>query len=97
VVDAGHHAAVELAVGEGALGVGAAIGEGEPVVAVARDDQLAPLRHHPHHGAVGELAHGADAHPAQSFSLTPGTPSLACTTRSTYCDTFGSVTRLVTS
>src|SRR5690606_27126502 len=45
----------------------------------------------------GERALAGRSVIAHSFSLAPGTPSLACTTRSTYSATFGSVTRLMTS
>jgi hypothetical protein len=97
VVDARDHATLERAVGERPLGVGAAVGEGVPGVALAHHHEPGAVGRDRREHAVGELADGAHAVPAQSFSLTPGTPSFAWTTRSTYSATFGRVTRLITS
>src|SRR5690606_19843316 len=102
VVHALDLAVQQLAVVQRVALVGAAVGEGEELAPLVDHHDLdvchraggdAPFRELVHRPHV-EAAYGRFAH---SFSLTPGTPSLACTTRSTYSATFGSVTRLITS
>src|SRR5690606_35139532 len=93
VVEATDLAVLQFAVAQRVALVGAAIRQGEQLATLPDDHDLDVPDDPRRYGAFGELLGGPDVEGlrghAHSFSFTPGTPSLAWTTRSTYSATLG--------